>query len=167
MRILGIDPGLATIGLGLIDTMHASDIQVVEWLTIETAAGLPLADRLMEIRKDLDAYLDDTKPDMVVIERLYFGANTTNGLDVAHARGVILCAIAERGIRMIEASPRQLKSGMTGDGNADKTQMQSMLVQMLKLTEIPKPDDAADGLALAVFGALQQHAVVTEDRVMQ
>lgn len=167
MRILGIDPGFATIGLGLIDTAHASDIRVVEWLTIETPAGMPFPNRLVEIRKDLDEYLDDAKPDTVVIERLYFGANITNGLDVAHARGIIVCAIAERGIRMIETSPRELKSGITGDGSADKTQMQSMLMQMLKLKEIPKPDDAADALALAVFGALQQHAILMEEGVMQ
>lgn len=162
MRILGIDPGLAIIGLGVIDTEHASDLRVAEWLTIETAAGQPLADRLVEIRKDVDAFLDDTKPDLVVIERLFFGANVTNGIDVAHARGIIVCAVAERGIRMIETSPRELKSGITGDGSADKTQMQSMLLQMLKLTEIPRPDDAADALALAVFGALQQDVIKRE-----
>jgi len=167
MRILGIDPGLAIIGLGLVDSTHASDIKVVEWLTVETAAGQALADRLVEIRKDIDAYLDDMKPDMVVIERLFFATNTTTALDVAHARGIIVCAVAERGIRMIEATPMQLKNGITGDGSADKKQMQSMLVQMLKLTEIPKPDDAADALALAVFGALQQHAVLIEEGVMQ
>lgn len=167
MRILGIDPGLAIIGLGLVDSSHASDISVVEWLTIETAAGQPLADRLVEIRKDVDAYLDDMKPDMVVIERLFFATNTTTALDVAHARGIIVCAVAERGIRMIEATPMQLKNGITGDGGADKKQMQSMLMQMLQLKDIPKPDDAADALALAVFGALQQHAVLIEETMMQ
>lgn len=167
MRILGIDPGLAIIGLGVVDTTHVSDLRVVEWLTIETAAGLPLQDRLVEIRKDLDAFLDDTKPDMVVIERLFFATNTTTALDVAHARGIIVCAVAERGIRIIEATPMQLKNGITGDGSADKKQMQSMIVQILKLKEIPKPDDAADALALAVFGALQQHAVMIEDTVAQ
>ncbi len=162
MRILGIDPGLAIIGLGLIDTTHASDIRVVEWLTIETAAGLPLETRLVEIRKDLDVFLDDTKPDLVVIERLFFATNTTTALDVAHARGIIVCAVAERGIRIIEATPMQLKNGITGDGSADKKQMQSMLKQMLQLKEIPKPDDAADALALAVFGALQQHTSLVQ-----
>lgn len=157
MRVLGIDPGFATIGLGVIDTTHASDLNVVEWLTIETPAGMPFADRLVEIRKDLDEFLDDTKPDLVVIEQLFFSKNQTTALDVAHARGVIICAVAERGIRMLEASPMQLKSGITGDGGADKKQMQAMLMHMLKLQQIPKPDDAADALALAVFGALQQH----------
>lgn len=157
MRILGIDPGFATIGLGVVDSSHASDINVVEWLTIETPAGMPFPDRLVEIRKDLDEFLDETKPDLVVIEQLFFSKNQTTALDVAHARGVIVCAVAERGIRILEASPMQLKSGITGDGGADKKQMQTMLMHMLKLKQIPKPDDAADALALAVFGALQQH----------
>jgi len=157
MRFLGIDPGFATIGLGVVDSSHASDLSVVEWLTIETPAGLPFPERLVEIRKDLDEFLNETKPDQVVIEQLFFSKNQTTALDVAHARGIIVCAIAERGIPMIEASPMQLKSGITGDGGADKKQMQTMLMHMLKLQQIPKPDDAADALALAVFGALQQH----------
>ena len=154
MIILGIDPGLATIGLGLIEATSGADIQVIEWLTIQTAAGQPLSDRLVEIHNDLSEFLDDTKPALVVIEKLFFATNERTALDVAHARGVIVLAAAERHIPLLEITPLQLKSGITGDGSADKTQIQSMLVQMLHLTEIPKPDDAADALALAVYGAL-------------
>lgn len=154
MRIVGIDPGLAIVGLGVVDTTSGADIQVVEWLTIDTKAGLPLADRLVEIHTDLCAFLDDVKPELVVVEKLFFQTNVRTAIDVAQARGVILLTAAERGIPLLEITPLQLKSGITGDGSADKTQVQSMLVQMLHLTEIPKPDDAADALALAVYGSL-------------
>jgi crossover junction endodeoxyribonuclease RuvC len=154
MRILGIDPGLATIGLGLIEADGPHHMQVVEWLTIKTAAGMGLAERLHEIRKDLSAYLAETKPELAVIERVYFSKNVTTGIDVSQARGVILTCLAEQAITMIEPTPSELKSAICGDGKADKTQMQQMMMRMLSLNEIPKPDDAADALALAVFGAL-------------
>ena len=154
MRILGIDPGLATIGLGLIEADGPHHMQVLEWLTIKTAAGIPLPERLKEIRKDLSAYLAETKPELAVIERVYFSKNVTTGIDVSQARGVILTCIAEQAIRILEPTPSELKSAVCGDGKADKTQMQQMMMRMLELKEIPKPDDAADALALAVFGAL-------------
>lgn len=159
MRILGIDPGLATIGLGLIESPHPSTIQTLDWLTISTAAGFPLSERLCEIRKDLSEFLDDAKPDLVVIERLFFATNERTALDVAHARGVIVLTVAERQLPILEATPLQLKLGITGDGQADKLQMQTMLLHILKLQEIPRPDDAADALALAVYGALQQSSL--------
>lgn len=160
MRIVGIDPGLATVGLGVIDATTGTDIQVIEWLTIETAAGMALADRLVEIHQDLSAFLEEMKPELVVIEKLFFQTNVKTAIDVAQARGVILLAAAERDIPLLEITPLQLKSGITGDGSADKTQVQSMLVQMLHLTEIPKPDDAADALALAVYGALHHRTAL-------
>lgn len=159
MRILGIDPGLATIGLGTIDSSGAGDLQSPDWLIISTKAGLPMADRLCEIQKDLGQFLQETKPDLCVIEKLFFATNARTALDVAHARGVIVLTVAQHGIPMIEATPLQLKSGITGDGKADKLQVQTMLKHMLQLHEIPKPDDAADALALAVYGALQQNAL--------
>lgn len=154
MRTLGIDPGLATIGLGVVESTTGADIQVVEWLTIETAAGQPLASRLAEIHQDLSVFINDAKPDLIVVEKLFFETNVRTAIDVAQARGVILMSAASYGCDILEITPLQLKSGITGDGSADKTQVQSMLVQMLHLTEIPKPDDAADALALAVYGAL-------------
>lgn len=154
MRILGIDPGLATIGLGLIDAMSRSELRVVEWLTITTPAGLPLSERLSEIRSDLSAYLDANKPELVVIERLFFATNERTAIDVAQARGVIMQTVAERHLPIIEPTPLQMKQGITGDGSADKTQVQAMLVTELHLHTIPKPDDAADALALAMYGAL-------------
>jgi crossover junction endodeoxyribonuclease RuvC len=153
MRILGIDPGLATIGLGLIDAISRTDLQTVEWLTITTPAGLPAPDRLCEIRTDLGAYLDAMQPNMVVVERLFFATNERTALDVAQARGVIIQTVAERGLQLLEPTPLQMKQGITGDGAADKEQVQTMLVNELHLDVIPRPDDAADALALAMYGA--------------
>lgn len=154
MRILGIDPGLATVGLGLIDAPTRDHLKVVEWLTITTEAGLPFSTRLLEIKNDLSAYLEETKPDLAVIEKIYFQKNTKTAIDVSQARGVILTTLASHAISILEPTPSQLKTSITGDGRADKIQMQQMVQQMLNLQEIPKPDDAADALALAVYGAL-------------
>lgn len=154
MRILGIDPGVAIIGLGLIDAPSPYALRPLEWLTIETQAGLPFSERLKDIRTDLSGYLDETKPNLCVVERLFFKTNRTTAIDVAHARGVILLTIAERGIELLEPTPMQLKMGIAGDGGAEKPQMQAMIARLLKLKEIPKPDDAADALALAAYGAL-------------
>lgn len=152
MRILGIDPGLATIGLGLIEAEGSQSITPLDWLTITTPAKTPLLDRLEEISKDLSAYLEETKPDLAVVEKLFFAVNEQTAIDVAQARGVILQTLSSHGIPVIEPTPLQLKSAITGDGKADKRQIQDMLVMLLKLDEAPQPDDAADALALAVFG---------------
>ncbi len=155
MRILGIDPGLATIGLGLIEASSSQTMEAIEWLTIETPSGLAFPDRLLEIQKDLTAFLDEAKPELCVIERLFFETNVKTALDVAHARGVIVVTVAARGIPIIDPTPLQLKLAITGDGKADKLQMQTMIKHLFKLTEIPKPADAADALALAAYGALR------------
>lgn len=154
MRILGIDPGLATVGLGLIEASSPHDIRVIEWLTITTKAGTPSAERLREIHDDLAAYLEEAEPEQAVLERLFFETNVQTAMDVSQARGVILLTLAEHGIPVIEPTPLQLKSAITGDGRADKRQMQDMLMRMLHLTAVPTPDDAADALALAVYGAV-------------
>lgn len=156
MRILGIDPGFATVGMGTLESSSPHDLQHPDWLTIRTKAGLPFSERLLEIKKDLHEFLDEFQPELAVIEKLFFATNEKTALDVAHARGVIVLTVAERGIEIIEPTPLQMKLGITGDGSADKTQVQSMLVQLLNLHEIPKPDDAADALALALYGALHR-----------
>lgn len=159
MRILGIDPGLAIVGIGVIESSGPTDLRVVDWCTITTRAGLPLPARLCEIRTDMNALLDDICPDLAVIEQLFFATNVTTAIDVAHARGVIMQTVAERSVPLLEPTPMQLKQAMTGDGGADKRQMQTMLLHLLGLREIPKPDDAADALALASYGAMQQHSL--------
>tara|TARA_Y100000310_G_scaffold337271_1_gene423927 strand:- start:679 stop:1170 length:492 start_codon:yes stop_codon:yes gene_type:complete len=155
MRILGIDPGLATVGIGLIEAESAHSFQALDWLTITTKAGCNLAERLDEIQKDLSTFITETSPELAVVEKLYFSTNKKTALDVAQARGVILQTIQRHAIPILEPTPPELKSCVTGDGSADKRQMQDMLVHLLNLKKIPKPDDAADALALAVFGAVQ------------
>lgn len=161
MRILGIDPGLATIGLGLIEAPSRDRMAASEWLTIETHAALPLPERLQEIHRDLEEFLLEAKPDLAVVERQFFASNATTAMDVAHARGVVLLTLAECAVPLIEPTPMQLKLGIAGDGRADKRQMQAMVARMLGLAAAPQPDDAADALALAVYGALQHHATVS------
>lgn len=160
MRILGIDPGLAIVGIGIIETGPGGSLLNPDWLTITSPAHTSLGDRLSEIHTDFSSLLKDLKPDVAVIEKLYFSKNVTTGIDVAQARGVIMLTLAQHGVRVMETTPSQLKQAMTGDGTADKTQMQSMLVQMLNLPGVPKPDDAADALALAVFGSLMQRELM-------
>lgn len=160
MRIVGIDPGLATIGIGLVQSRSVHDIACIEWLTISTASGMSTADRLKEIHRELGEFLVAAKPDLAVVERIFFKTNVLTAMDVAQARGVMLLTLAEHGITVIEPTPLQLKSAITGDGKADKLQVQQMLVRMLHLTTIPKPDDAADALALAVYGALQNKNIL-------
>ncbi len=155
MRIIGIDPGLRTIGIGLIEAESAYKLRALEWLTIETDPALPFLDRLREIGDDLEHYLQECGAELAVVEKLYFSVNEKTALDVAHARGVILSAIARRGIPLIEPTPPELKSCIAGDGGADKKQMQDMVKLLFHLEEIPKPDDAADALALAAFGAFK------------
>lgn len=154
MHILGIDPGLATIGLGRIKAVTRENMQALDWLTIQTPAGLALPDRLLEIQTDLLAYINAHTPDLVVIEKLYFTTNVKTAIDVAQARGVLVATVAALHIPIVEATPLQLKQTITGDGKADKRQVQDMVKRLLQLTEIPQPDDAADGLALAIYGAL-------------
>ena len=153
MRILGVDPGLTTAGLGLIEVGKRRDCTAVEWLTITTDKALPLALRLAELSADLQEFLDDAKPELAVVEKLFFATNKQSAMETAQARGVILAVLAARGIEVIEVTPLQLKSAIAGDGKADKKQMQSMVIRALKLTEIPTPPDAADALAMALYGA--------------
>lgn len=154
MRVIGIDPGLATIGIGLGEGDTVAP-HALEWLTIETAASLPFPERLLEIGTDLNTYLQETQPELAVIEKLYFSVNEKTALDVAQARGVIVETVARRGIPILEPTPPQLKSAITGDGSADKRQMQEMVKILFRLQEIPTPDDAADALALTAYGIFQ------------
>ncbi len=158
MRILGIDPGLSTIGIGLIEVTKGGQPVAVEWLTIETEPHLPLALRLKELAEDLKKYIDDAKPDLAVVEKLFFSRNKRTAMDVSQARGVILATLAQNGTQILEATPLQLKTAIAGDGRADKKQMQAMVKRTLKLEEIPTPADAADALALALFGAFTPYS---------
>lgn len=152
MRILGLDPGLATTGFGIIETHNNGKPEIISYGTIQTKAGMPLGARLGEIRNDFETLLTNYKPSLCVIEKLFFGNNITTGIPVAHARGIIFDSLYQNHVEVIEMAPSELKLALTGDGSAKKPQMQQMIQLLLKLDAIPKPDDAADGIALALAG---------------
>lgn len=155
MRILGLDPGLSTMGLGLIETHPDGRMEALDWAAITTEQSLPLSDRLVELADDLEKFLDDAAPTLAVVEKLFFETNVKTAMDVSHARGVALITLRKRGIEIIEIAPLALKMSITGDGKADKTQVQTMVKRLLKLKTMPTPADAADALALALHGAFQ------------
>lgn len=152
MRILGIDPGVAIVGFGLIESERGSQ-QMVQYGAINTPAGLPLATRLVQIQRDMEELLSHFKPDEVAVEELFFSKNITTGIAVAHARGVILATIEKAGIPVYEYTPMQVKQAVVGYGLAEKNQVMDMTKRLLKLRAVPKPDDAADALAIAICHA--------------
>ena len=152
MRILGIDPGYATIGFGLIEAERGK-VHMVTYGAITTPAGLPLSRRLYQIGTDMEELIGKLKPDAIAVEELFFNTNITTGIAVAHGRGVILYAAEKCGIPLYEYAPSQVKLAVTGYGKADKHQMMEMTKRLLNLKALPKPDDAADGLALALCHA--------------
>ena len=149
MIILGIDPGTAITGYGVIQRKDGGNV-CVAYGVIRTHKDLPMGKRLVEISQDLDALFDKYKPDYVGVEELFFCNNVKTALTVGQARGVVLERIYARGIPCMEFTPLQIKQAMTGYGKATKEQIQASVKQWLKLSEIPKPDDAADGLAVAL-----------------
>lgn len=147
--ILGLDPGTATTGYGVI-AVRGSDITTLAYGCILTAKELPLAERLHQIATRLNQLLDEFQPTSVAVEELYFFNNVKTAISVAQARGAMLATVAARGIAVIGYTPLQVKQAITGYGAADKPQMQKMIKMILGLPEIPKPDDVADALAIAV-----------------
>lgn len=152
MRILGIDPGFATIGFGLVESERAH-VQVVTYGTITTPAGLPLSRRLYQIGCDMEELISQLRPDVISVEELFFHTNITTGIAVAHGRGVILYAAEKCGIPLFEYTPGQVKMAVTGYGKAEKRQVMDMTRRLLHLKAVPRPDDAADALALALCHA--------------
>lgn len=149
MRVLGLDPGTATTGYGVVDAIDGQ-LRMVACGVIATPAEDEPADRLKSIYEQLTALLATYEPDTSGVEKLFFGRNITTAIRVGEARGVLLLALANAAIPVGEYSPPQIKEAVTGYGKADKTQMQLMVRQLLDLTETPRPDDAADALAVAI-----------------
>lgn len=149
MRILGIDPGYAIVGYGVLDYDKFS-FATVNYGAITTAPETPFDRRLKEIYDDMCSILDMFNPDCMSVEKLYFNTNITTGIDVAQARGVIMLAAAQRNIPIYEYTPLQVKVAVTGYGRAEKHQMQEMTKNILHLKFVPKPDDTADALAIAI-----------------
>lgn len=152
MRILGIDPGIATIGFGIVDS-EKNRHRLVTCGVITTPAHTSLSSRLEQIYEDLQRLLEAFKPDAVSIEELFFNTNITTGIAVAHGRGVILLACRKAGVGIYEYTPLQVKQAVVGYGRAEKAQVMDMVRRLCGLSAPPKPDDAADAVALALCHA--------------
>ena len=152
MRILGIDPGYGITGFGVIDAERGNST-LVSCGAITTPAGVDFSARLSMIYEDMKSLLEKAKPDAVAIEELFFGQNVTTGIGVAQSRGVILLAIYQAGLPVYSYKPMQVKQAVVGYGNATKHQVQDMTKRLLGLSAMPKPDDAADAIAIALCHA--------------
>ena len=152
MRILGIDPGYAILGYGVVE-MKGNRFVPVEYGAVTTDKEMEMPDRLKHLYSELMEIIDRTRPEVCSIEELFFNTNITTGIAVAHGRGVILCAAEKCGIPLYEYTPSQVKLAVTGYGKAEKRQVMDMTKRLLKLKTVPRPDDAADALALAICHA--------------
>lgn len=155
MRILGLDPGTATTGYGIIEA-HDGELRLVTCGVIQTDPAQPMAARLLTIYNQIQELLITYRPDSVGIEELFFGRNITTAISVGQARGVLLLALAQADLPIGEYSPPKIKEAVAGYGNASKAQVQMMVCHLLQLEETPQPDDAADGLATAITHYYQQ-----------
>ena len=149
MRALGIDPGLAITGYGVVDEA-GGDLKVVTFGVIRTPAGLPIAQRLQQIYQGISSLASEWRVGVASVEELFFSSNVRTAMSVGQARGVALLALADAGLRVFEYTPMTVKQAVTGYGNADKAQMQEMVRLLLSLDLAPRPDDAADALAVAI-----------------
>ena len=152
MKVLGIDPGIATTGFGVVEK-QGNKFKVIEYGVVTTPAHTPLPRRLARLAVDLRQIMDRTCPSQVAVEELFFNNNAKTAMVVSQARGVILLVAEEYGASIQGYTPIQVKIGVTGYGRADKNQVQQMTKQLLNLEKIPKPDDAADALAIAICHA--------------
>ncbi|MEJ8545707.1 crossover junction endodeoxyribonuclease RuvC [Brevibacillus borstelensis] len=152
MHIIGIDPGIAIVGFGVIDK-QGNQLKPVQYGSIQTEAGLSVPLRLKQIFEAMQTLLDTYKPDEMAVEKLFFNKNVTTAFTVGQARGVILLAAELAGIPVYEYTPMQVKQAVTGYGGAEKKQIQEMTKMLLRLKETPKPDDVADALGIAITHA--------------
>ena len=163
MRILGVDPGVATIGFGLIEADRGSQ-RLLRYGVITTPAGLPLSNRLYQISQDMEELLSAFHPDEAAVEELFFSKNITTGIAVAHGRGVILLELERAGIPVYEYTPMQVKQAVAGYGGAEKRQVMLMTQRLLRMGEIPRPDDAADALAIAICHGRSATSLLNTER---
>ena len=161
MRILGIDPGYGIIGFGLVEA-ERSNFSLLRCGAITTSAGMDFSARLEIIYEDMRKLLEVAKPDAVAIEELFFGQNVTTGIGVAQARGVILLAIRQAGLEIHAYKPAQVKQAVVGYGNATKHQVMDMTKRLLHLQAMPKPDDAADAIAIALCHARSSTSLLSQ-----
>jgi crossover junction endodeoxyribonuclease RuvC len=150
MRSLGVDPGTATIGYGLVEELNDGSLQAVDYGVITTSPALPMWERLKIIHTSLTQIVEQYQPDRAGVEELFFAKNVTTAITVAQGRGVILLALAQANVPVNEYKPNTVKQSIAGYGGAKKPQIQEMVRMLLGLESIPKPDDAADALAIAI-----------------
>lgn len=149
MRVLGIDPGSVKSGYGIIDAYH-DELVVVDYGVIRTTPNTPLAQRLLQISTRVQELIQQHAPQEAAIEDLFIAKNAKSSLKLGHARGAIMLTAAQAGLRIAEYTPLEVKQSVVGYGRADKSQVQQMVKVLLKLRELPSPDDAADALAIAI-----------------
>jgi crossover junction endodeoxyribonuclease RuvC len=150
MRIIGIDPGTGILGFGVIDVLASDELRLVDAGVIRTPVHEQTAVRLKTIYDELSNIIADNKPEVMSVEKLFFAKNVTTAMTVSQARGVILLCAEQAGLKIYEYTPLQIKQSLTGYGRAEKKQIQEMVKVVLKLKEVPKPDDCADALAAAI-----------------
>ena len=150
MLVLGIDPGIAITGYGLVREREDGEIELVAYGSVDTPAKMPVPERLQNIYQDVHKLVKEHQPDSAAIEKLLFGKNVTTAMNVGMARGVTVLALADCGLSITEYTPASIKQAVAGYGNAPKAQMQEMVRLLLNLDDIPRPDDAADALAVAI-----------------
>ncbi|QSR31570.1 crossover junction endodeoxyribonuclease RuvC [Nocardioides sp. S5] len=150
MRVLGIDPGLTRCGVGVVDGSVGRPLTMVDVGVIRTTSTLPIAERLVSIERGLDAWIEEHRPDAVAVERVFARSDVSTIMGTAQASGIALVVAARRGLPIALHTPSEVKAAVSGNGRADKAQVGAMVVRILRLTELPKPADAADALALAI-----------------
>ncbi len=163
--ILGIDPGYGITGYAFIRDLGNNQFEVLNYGVITTPADIPFVERLRTIAHDLNILIKRYSPAVAGVEQIYFYNNAKTAIDVGQARGAMLLTLTEHNIPIIELTPLQVKQGLTGDGNADKAQVQKMVTLLLKLSSIPTPDDAADALAIAMVTA-QRYATSKQQKTL-
>ena len=166
MRILGIDPGYGITGFGIVEA-QGQQLQLLQYGAITTPAGTDFPVRLQMIYNDMTELLRLSKPDAVAIEELFFGQNVTTGIGVAQSRGVILLAVAQAGVPVFQYKPMQVKQSVVGYGGATKHQVQEMTKRILHLQATPKPDDAADAIAIALCHARSSTSLLARASAQQ
>jgi crossover junction endodeoxyribonuclease RuvC len=163
MRIIGIDPGIATVGFGIVDRIQGK-VKPVQYGAIETPAHTDAGLRLQMVYDSVMGLVDKYKPDQMAVEKLFFNRNVTTAFSVSQARGVIILAGVQKGLIIGEYTPLQVKQAVVGYGKAEKKQVQEMVRMLLNLKTVPKPDDVADALAVAICHA---HTYTLSDRIKE
>ena len=164
MIVLGIDPGVATIGFGVIRADRQKNT-LLRYGVITTPPGIPLSCRLLQISDDMEELIHAFHPDEMAVEELFFTKNITTGIAVAHGRGVILLAAEKLGVPIFEYTPMQVKQAVAGYGGAQKLQVMKMTQRLLKMKHLPRPDDAADALAIAICHSRAATSLLNTERV--